>query len=102
MLDWFADQAGLSLVLDAPPAGTFNYTDTRSYTPAKAIDLLNSVLLTKPSGNHHNGGLQTGFDTSAPVGNTARKNYDQLRTGYFNCIVQIIQRLQVVAVFNYS
>jgi type II secretory pathway component GspD/PulD (secretin) len=47
VLDWFAQQAGLSLVLDAPPPGTFNYTDDRDYTPAQAIDLLNSVLLTK-------------------------------------------------------
>jgi len=47
VLDWFAEQADLSLVLDAPPAGTFNYTDNREYTPARAIDLLNSVLLTK-------------------------------------------------------
>lgn len=47
VLDWFAEQAGLSLVLDAPPKGTFNYTDDREYTPAEAIDLLNSVLLTK-------------------------------------------------------
>jgi type II secretory pathway component GspD/PulD (secretin) len=47
VLDWFATQADLSLVIDAPPPGTFNYSDTRSYTPAQAIDLLNSVLLTK-------------------------------------------------------
>ncbi|WP_197442697.1 secretin N-terminal domain-containing protein [Lignipirellula cremea] len=47
VLDWFAEQADLSLVLDAPPAGTFNYTDNRDYTSAQAIDLLNSVLLTK-------------------------------------------------------
>jgi type II secretory pathway component GspD/PulD (secretin) len=47
VLDWFAYQADLSLVMDAPPPGTFNYSDTRSYTPAEAIDLLNSVLLTK-------------------------------------------------------
>jgi type II secretory pathway component GspD/PulD (secretin) len=47
VLDWFAQQAGLSLVMDAPPVGTFNYTDDREYTPAEAIDLLNSVLLTK-------------------------------------------------------
>lgn len=47
VLDWFAQQAGLSLVLDAPPPGTFNYSDDREYTPAEAIDLLNSVLLTK-------------------------------------------------------
>lgn len=47
VLDWFADQADLSLVMDAPPQGTFNYSDSRDYTPAEAIDLLNSVLLTK-------------------------------------------------------
>ncbi len=47
VLSWFAEQAGLSLVLDAPPPGTFNYSDTKDYTPAEAIDLLNGVLLTK-------------------------------------------------------
>ncbi|MFA8018999.1 secretin N-terminal domain-containing protein [Bremerella cremea] len=47
VLDWFAEQADLSLVMDAPPAGTFNYTDGKAYTPAEAIDLLNSILLTK-------------------------------------------------------
>ncbi len=47
VLDWFAEQAGYSLILDSPPTGTFNYRDERTYTPAEAIDLLNSVLLTK-------------------------------------------------------
>lgn len=47
VLDWFAQQADLSLVMEAPPPGTFNYTDSREYTPEQAIDLLNSVLLTK-------------------------------------------------------
>jgi type II secretory pathway component GspD/PulD (secretin) len=47
VLDWFATQADLSLILDSPPPGTFNYTDTRSYTPEEAIDLINGVLLTK-------------------------------------------------------
>ena len=47
VLSWFANEAGLSLVLDAPPPGTFNYTDTREYTISEAIDLLNGVLLTK-------------------------------------------------------
>ncbi len=47
VLDWFAEQAGYSLLMDAPPPGTFNYSDERTYTPAEAIDLLNSVLLTK-------------------------------------------------------
>lgn len=47
VLDWFAQQAGLSLVMEDPPKGTFNYTDDKDYTPAQAIDLLNSVLQTK-------------------------------------------------------
>lgn len=47
VLQWFADQAGLSMIMDNPPPGTFNYTDERTFTPAQAIDLLNGVLLTK-------------------------------------------------------
>ncbi len=30
VLDWFAEQAGLSLVFETLPPGTFNYNDTRS------------------------------------------------------------------------
>ncbi len=47
VLEWFAQQADLSLIMDSPPPGTFNYSDTREYTPGEAIDLLNSVLQTK-------------------------------------------------------
>ena len=47
VLNWFADRAGYSLVLDVAPTGTFNYSDAREYSPAEAIDLLNSVLMTK-------------------------------------------------------
>ena len=48
VLDWFADQNGLSLVVaENTPKGTFNYTDSREYTPAEALDVLNSVLLIK-------------------------------------------------------
>jgi len=47
VLEWFAEQADLSLVLDAPPPGTFSYTDTRDYTATEALDLINGVLLTK-------------------------------------------------------
>ncbi|MEX2286627.1 MAG: secretin N-terminal domain-containing protein [Planctomycetaceae bacterium] len=47
VLEWFAGQADLSLVLDAPPPGTFNYSDNKDYTPSEAIDLLNGVLQTK-------------------------------------------------------
>lgn len=47
VLDWFAEQADLSLVMDAPPSGTFNYIDGKLYNPTEALDVLNSVLLTK-------------------------------------------------------
>ena len=47
VLDWFAEQAGLSLLLESPPPGTFNYRDSRAYTPSEALDVINSVLLTK-------------------------------------------------------
>ena len=47
VLTWFAEEADLSLQLDMPPPGTFNYTDSRSYTPREAIDLMNRVLLLK-------------------------------------------------------
>ena len=47
VLDWFAQQAGLSLLVESPPPGTFNYTDSRSYSVPEALDVLNGVLLTK-------------------------------------------------------
>jgi type II secretory pathway component GspD/PulD (secretin) len=47
VIDWFAEQAGLSLVTDVYPPGTFNYTDKRAFTPEEALDLLNTVLATK-------------------------------------------------------
>ena len=39
-------------------------------------DVVASPLLRKPSNNHHNGGLQTGFDTSRPLGDNGRAKYD--------------------------
>lgn len=47
VLDWFAERADLSLVLEAAPPGTFNYRDNRDYSVGEALDVLNSVLLTK-------------------------------------------------------
>jgi type II secretory pathway component GspD/PulD (secretin) len=47
VINWFAEQADYSLVTETYPQGTFNYTDSRSYTPAQALDLLNKVLITK-------------------------------------------------------
>ncbi|MDR3110053.1 MAG: hypothetical protein LBU65_10280 [Planctomycetaceae bacterium] len=47
VLNMFADMAGLQLIMDSPPPATFNYSDNLEYTPAEAIDKLNSVLQTK-------------------------------------------------------
>ena len=46
VLEWFAEEADLSLVMNNPPPGTFNYSDPKPYTPEEAIDVLNRVLLT--------------------------------------------------------
>ena len=47
VLEWFAQQADLSLMADVTPPGTLNYSDDLEYTPTEALDLLNGVLLTK-------------------------------------------------------
>jgi len=47
VLQWFARQDNLTLVMDRVPPGSFTYGDTRSYSAAEAIDLLNSVLATR-------------------------------------------------------
>ena len=44
VLDWFAKQVGLQLIMDVPPSGTFTYADRTEYSPAEALDKLNSVL----------------------------------------------------------
>jgi len=47
IIEWFSELNELSLQMDATPEGTFNYTDPQYYSPAKAMDLMNGVLLTK-------------------------------------------------------
>jgi type II secretory pathway component GspD/PulD (secretin) len=47
VLEWFAEQADLSLVIDVLPVGSFTYRDDRNYSVDQALDLLNSYLLTK-------------------------------------------------------
>ncbi len=47
VLNWFAGQQDLTLVMDRTPPGTFTYSDARSYSPSEGIDLLNSVLMTR-------------------------------------------------------
>ncbi|MBI1903175.1 MAG: hypothetical protein HYS13_18905 [Planctomycetia bacterium] len=45
VLEWFAQEADLSLEPVDPPKGTFNYKDRKAYTPEEAIDILNQNLL---------------------------------------------------------
>ena len=47
VLTLFAKSAGLTLDLNAVPPGSFNYTDSRKYTPMQALDVLNGYLLQK-------------------------------------------------------
>ncbi|TVS16088.1 MAG: hypothetical protein EA424_14840 [Planctomycetaceae bacterium] len=47
VLEWFADRADLSLVVEVLPVGTFTYRDDRAYEVDQALDLLNSYLLTR-------------------------------------------------------
>ncbi len=52
-------------------------------------DIIASPILRKPSGHHHGGNpipgtFQTGFDTSQPVGDPARANYDQVVSWILN------------------
>jgi type II secretory pathway component GspD/PulD (secretin) len=44
VLKWFAAELGLQLVMNAPPPGTFDYSDKNSYTPNEAFDILNGRL----------------------------------------------------------
>ena len=44
-LEWFADQADLSLQINRVPTGTLNLVDGKPYTPTEALDVLNSYLL---------------------------------------------------------
>jgi hypothetical protein len=61
----------------ADPAALGFYEQVRRRVNFEYIE--DSLLLKKPSGKHHFGGasvVNSGFDTSQPVGNIARNNYD--------------------------
>ncbi|MBA4030598.1 MAG: hypothetical protein C0478_06860, partial [Planctomyces sp.] len=47
VLQLFATKANLTLDLTEIPPGTFNYLDSRRYTPIEALDILNGYLLPK-------------------------------------------------------
>ena len=44
VIEWFADQAALSLQSDRMPTGTLNLTDGEYYTPTEGLDILNAYL----------------------------------------------------------
>ena len=48
VLQLIADQAGMQLVLDAPPPqGTFNFSSLETYTITQALDFINGILITR-------------------------------------------------------
>ncbi len=47
VINWFADRAELSVLKETLPPGTFNYRDSREFTPIEALNLLNKALLIK-------------------------------------------------------
>ncbi|MBM4089513.1 MAG: hypothetical protein FJ276_08805 [Planctomycetes bacterium] len=67
VLDWLAENADLSLQSEVVPDGTFNYSDTREYTPTEAIDLINGMLLTRGYTLVRRGRLLTVIDLENPI-----------------------------------
>lgn len=68
--------------IDRNGDGAINATDDQwLYAEVRSrvnmTDWVASPLLRKPSGNSHNGQLRPGFNTSAPVGDSARSEYDK-------------------------
>src|SRR5262245_19678679 len=47
VLEYFAQKAGYAFATDKWPQGTFNYTDSKLYTPEEVLDILNLHLITK-------------------------------------------------------
>ena len=47
VLNWFADQLGMQLAMDAPPPGTFDFSSQDGYSPKEALDLINGRLYAK-------------------------------------------------------
>ncbi|MGL6194177.1 MAG: hypothetical protein ACRC2T_05080, partial [Thermoguttaceae bacterium] len=46
LIEWLADQAGLTLSMNSYPQGSFSYKDSENYfTPDEAIDLINGFLI---------------------------------------------------------
>ena len=62
-----------------PPAGIPSLGLYEQFMARVIPDFVdNSLVLKKPSGNHHYGGQISGFDTSVAVGSASRSHYDLL------------------------
>ena len=75
---WYAsyDRAGTGIGTENSPTNDhWFYTELRGRI--NFTDWIASPLLRKPSGNHHNGNLRTGFDTSQAPGAPGRADYDK-------------------------
>lgn len=68
-------------VIDAVDENWF-YTEVRSRI--NFTDVIASPLLRKPSGNHHNGLLRPGFNTTAAPGQPERASYDLFQNWILN------------------
>ena len=67
------DRNGDGIVGDATDDLWF-YTEVRSRI--NFTDIVASAILRKPAGNHHNGALRPGFNTTVAPGQASRSNYD--------------------------
>lgn len=47
VFDWLAENADLQLTHESLPPGKFNFSDSRSYTPTQAIEIINSWLVAR-------------------------------------------------------
>ncbi len=45
VLEWVAKINDMTVMIDVPPGGKFNYADPKEYTPAEALDLVHGALL---------------------------------------------------------
>jgi hypothetical protein len=80
---WYVDydRAGTGNALDATNLHWL-YTEVRGRI--NFTDIIASPLLRKPSGNHHNGGARSGFNTALAPGNAGRADYDKIQNWILN------------------
>lgn len=66
VINWIADEAGLALHVDSVPAGSFTYSDPKSFTHQEAIDRINLFLLPQGHTLVRSGNLLSVINLSDP------------------------------------